>query len=48
MVGAMEKAVTGRDFLLGDTFTMADIIFGGTLRFMLMFKMVDARPAFTA
>ena len=48
MIGAMEKAVTGRDFLLGDTFTMADIIFGGTLRFMLMFKMVDARPAFTA
>jgi glutathione S-transferase len=48
MLAAMEKAVTGRDYLLGDMFSMADIIFGGTLRFMLMFKMVDPRPAFTA
>lgn len=27
---------------------MADVIFGGTLRYMLTFKMIDARPAFTA
>ncbi len=26
---------------------MADVILGGTLRFMLMFKMIDQRPAFT-
>jgi glutathione S-transferase len=48
MLGAMEQAVTGREYLLGDMFSMADVVFGGTLRFMLMFKMVDARPAFTA
>jgi glutathione S-transferase len=48
MLTAMEKAVSGRDFLLGDTFSMADIIFGGTIRFMLMFKMIEPRPAFTA
>jgi glutathione S-transferase len=48
MLAAMEGAVTGRDFLLGDTFSMADVIFGGTLRYMLAFKMVEARPAFTA
>jgi glutathione S-transferase len=27
---------------------MADVIFGGTVRYMLMFKMLDARPALTA
>ena len=48
MVGAMEKAIEGRDFLLGDTFSMADMIFGGTLRYMLGFKMLEPRPAFTA
>jgi glutathione S-transferase len=48
MLRAMESAIAGRDFILGDRFSMADVIFGGTLRFMLMFKMVDPRPAFTA
>ena len=48
MLTAMEKAVAGRDFLLGDDFSMADVIFGGTIRFMLMFKMIEERPAFTA
>lgn len=46
MVSAMESAVAGKDFLLGSQFSMADVIFGGTLRYMLQFKMVDARPAF--
>jgi glutathione S-transferase len=48
MLTAMEKAVTGGDFLLGDAFSMADVIFGGTIRFMLLFKMIEERPAFTA
>lgn len=48
MLTAVESAVTGRQFLLGDTFSMADVIFGGTLRYMLTFKMLEARPAFTA
>ena len=48
MITAMEEAVTGREYLLGDTFTMADVVFGGTLRFMLMFKMVAPRPSFNA
>jgi glutathione S-transferase len=48
MLVAMEQAITGRDFILGDTFSMADVIFGGTLRYMLTFKMIDPRPAFTA
>ena len=48
MLRAMESAVTGRKFLLGDRFSMADVIFGGTLRYMLRFDMLEARPAFVA
>lgn len=48
MLSAMESAITGRTFILGDTFSMADVIFGGTLRYMMSFKMVEPRPAFTA
>lgn len=47
MLSTMELAVTGKDFLLGSQFSMADVIFGGTLRYMLQFKMVEARPAFS-
>ena len=48
MLSAMESALDGRDFILGDTFSMADVVFGGTVRFMLMFKSIDERPAFKA
>ncbi len=48
MIRAMESAVTGRDYLLGDKFSMADVIFGGTLRYMLRFKMLESTATFTA
>jgi glutathione S-transferase len=48
MLSAMESAIAHRPFILGDTFSMADVIFGGTLRYMLGFKMLEPRPAFTA
>jgi len=48
MLGAMESALAGKDFILGDTFSMADVIFGGTVRYMLMFKTIEERPAFKA
>lgn len=48
MLSAMESAIAGRSFILGDVFSMADVIFGGTLRYMLMFDMLEPRPAFTA
>ena len=48
MLTAMEKAIGDGPYLLGDTFTMVDIIFGGTVRFMLQFDMLEKRPAFTA
>ena len=48
MLKSMESALEGRDFILGNTFSMADVIFGGTIRFMVMFKMLEARPLFAA
>ncbi len=48
MLTAMESALADRAFLLGDTFSMADVVFGGTLRYMLRFNMVEKRPAFVA
>lgn len=46
MVAATEAAVGKGPWLLGDRFTMADTVLGGTLRFLLMFKMIDPKPAF--
>src|SRR5690606_31844749 len=48
MLDATEAASGAGPWLLGERFTMADTIFGGTLRFLLTFKMVDPRPALTA
>lgn len=47
MLEAMKSAITG-DFILGDTFSMADVIFGGTLRYMLMVKTLPPDPVFNA
>jgi glutathione S-transferase len=48
MLDAIACAIGEGPFLLGDRFSMADVIFGGTLRYMLAFKMVEPRPVFTA
>lgn len=48
LLSTMESAVQKGPFILGETFSMADVIFGGTLRYMLMTKMVEARPTFLA
>lgn len=48
VLATMEHAIAGRDYLLGDQFSMADVVFGGTIRYMLMVKAIEARPAFVA
>lgn len=48
MLTAIETAVSGRQFLLGDMFSIADVVFGGTLRYMARFKMLAASPAVEA
>lgn len=48
MLTAMEYAIAGKQFILGDMFSMADVVFGGTVRFMLQFKMLEPSPALSA
>lgn len=47
MLTAIETALAG-DYVLGDQFTMADCVLGGTLRYMLRFKMIEPRDRFVA
>jgi glutathione S-transferase len=48
MLGTIEKAIGDGPWLLGETFTMADAIFGGTVRYMLQFGMIEKRASFEA
>jgi len=45
---AIEAAIADRDYLLGDTFSMADVIFGGTLRYMLRVNLLEPSPRIAA
>lgn len=47
MLNAIETAIGKGPYLLGEQFSMADVTFGGNLRFMLQFGMLEKRPAFT-
>lgn len=44
MMKTLTDAVRGGPYLLGEQFTMADCVLGGTLNFMLQFKMIDEAP----
>lgn len=48
MIASMKSALSNGPFLLGETFSMADVVFGGTLRYMLQFGMLEKEPEFTA
>lgn len=48
MLTSIEEAIGAGPWLLGEKFSMADIIFGGTVRYMLRFKMLEARESFVA
>lgn len=48
MLATIEAAIGDRQFLLGNRFSMADTIFGGTVRYMLRFGLLEKRPAFTS
>ena len=48
VLDSIEQAIGAGPYLLGERFTMADVVFGGTVRYMLMFKMLEPRPAFEA
>jgi glutathione S-transferase len=46
VVDALEGAVTGRDYLAGESFTAADVYTGSQIGFGLMFGTLEKRPAF--
>jgi len=48
MLATLEHALRRGDFLLGTQFSMVDVVLGGTLRFMLRFKMIEPRSTFVA
>jgi glutathione S-transferase len=48
MLETLDEGLSHGPYLLGEQFSMADIIIGGTLRWMLMFKMIDAHASYTA
>ena len=47
MLAAAEDAIAKGPFLLGEQFSMADVVFGGTLRFLIGFKQIEPSPSFT-
>ena len=48
VLSSIESAIGEGPYLLGSSFSMADVIFGGTVRFMLAFKLIEPRPRFSA
>lgn len=44
----LEHAVANGPWILGDMFSMADVILGGTIRYMLSRKTLEARPSLVA
>ena len=48
MLAAAESAIADRPFVLGEHFSMADVVFGGMLRFLIGFKQIEATPTFAA
>lgn len=48
VMDTLEKAVTGREYLAGDSFTAADLYVGAHLGWGLQFGSIEARPVFKA
>ena len=48
MVAAAHSAIAQGPYLLGEQFSMADVVFGGMLRFLMSFQQIEPTPAFTA
>ncbi|CAN5582632.1 glutathione S-transferase family protein [soil metagenome] len=48
VMNTLEKALTGREYLAGDSFTAADLYVGAHLGWGLQFGSIEARPVFKA
>lgn len=45
---SLESAIGKGPYILGDQFSMADVILGGTLRYFLSIGLVEARPVYAS
>lgn len=45
---SLERGLAKGPWLLGEQFTIADVLVGASLRWMMLFKMIEARPSFVA
>ncbi len=48
MLDTIDAAIGDGPFVLGETFSMADMLFGGTVGWMMMFGMLPKKPAWQA
>jgi glutathione S-transferase len=48
VVDTLERAVTGREYLVGDGFTAADLYLGAQIGWGMQFGTIEKRPAFEA
>ena len=48
VMDVLANGVSASPYLLGEQFTAADVVIGSGLRWGMMFKMIPARPEFTA
>jgi glutathione S-transferase len=48
MMAATQSAIAKGPYLLGEQFSMADVIFGGLLRFLMLFKQIEPTPLFSS
>jgi glutathione S-transferase len=46
-INTLERAISGRPHIAGDRFTAADLLVAAYVNFMLRFKLLEPRPAFT-
>jgi glutathione S-transferase len=45
-MNGLESAIAGRDYILGDQFSAADVYFGSHIGWGMQFGLVEKRPAF--
>jgi glutathione S-transferase len=48
LMNGLEIAIKGKDFILGDTFSAADVYFGSHIGWGMQFGLVEKRPVFQA
>lgn len=48
VLDTIDHALRPGPWILGERFSMADIIFGSTIRFMMLFKMLEPRDSYAA